>query len=42
MGHFVELVLELLFGLAKDAPDKKPEIEYIDYFIVKQAKMQTL
>lgn len=25
MDHFVELILELLFGLAKDTPDKKTE-----------------
>ena len=24
MGHFVELVLEFLFSLAKDSPDKMP------------------
>ncbi|MBR6644877.1 MAG: hypothetical protein IKL21_03845 [Clostridia bacterium] len=42
MGHFVELILELLFGLAKDTPDKKPEIEYTDHFIVKHPRKKTL
>ena len=42
MEHFVELILELLFGLAKDAPDKKPEIEYVDNFIVKHPRKKTI
>ena len=42
MEHFVELILELLFGLAKDAPDKKPEIEYVDHFIVKHPRKKTI
>ena len=42
MGHFVEFVLELLFGLAKDIPDKKPEMEYIDHFIVKHPRGKTV
>jgi hypothetical protein len=40
--HFVEFVLELLFGLAKDIPDKKPEMEYIDHFIVKHPRRKTV
>ena len=42
MEHFVELILELLFGIAKDTPDKKPEIEYIDHFIVKYSRRKTV
>ena len=42
MEHFVEFVLELLFGLAKDIPDKKPEMEYIDHFIVKHPRKKTI
>jgi len=42
MEHFVELVLELLFGLAKDTPDKKPEIEYVDHFIVKHPRKKMI
>ena len=42
MEHFVELILELLFGLAKGAPDKKPEIEYVDNFIVKHPRKKTI
>ena len=42
MEHFVEFVLELLFGLAKDIPDKKPEMEYIDHFIVKHPRRKTV
>ena len=42
MEHIVELILELLFGLAKDTPDKKPEIEYVDHFIVKHPRKKTI
>lgn len=35
MGHFIEGVLEFLFGLVKDKPDKMPEIEYKNRFVVK-------
>ena len=42
MDHLVEFVLELLFGLAKDIPDKKPEMEYIDHFIVKHPRRKTV
>ena len=42
MEHFVELILELLFGLAKDTPDKKPEIEYVGHFIVKHPRKKTI
>ena len=42
MGHIFELVMELLFGLAKDTPDKKPEIEYIDHFTVKHPRRKTV
>ena len=42
MEHFVELILELLFGLAKDTPDKKPEIEYVGHFIIKHPRKKTI
>ena len=42
MGHIVELVMELLFGLAKDTPDKKPEMEYIDHFTVKHPRRKMI
>ena len=35
MGHFVELVMELLFGLAKSTPEKMPEIDYVDHFLIR-------
>lgn len=35
MEHFIEGVLEFLFGLAKDKPDKMPEMEYKNRFVVK-------
>ena len=38
----MELVLELLFGLAKDAPDKKPEMEYRERFTVKHPRKKTV
>ena len=41
MEHFVELALELLFGLAKDTPDKKPGLKYIDHFTVKHPRRKT-
>ena len=34
MGHFVELVLEFLFVLEKDSPDKMPSVNYIDSFVI--------
>ena len=42
MEHFVELVLDLLFGLAKDTPDKMPETEYIEHFIVMHPHKKTI
>ena len=42
MEHLVELIFELLFGIAKDTPDKKPEIEYVDHFIVKHPRKKTI
>lgn len=42
MGHFVELVMELLFGLAKSSPEKMPEIHYIDNFLIKHPRRKTL
>lgn len=35
VGHFIELVMEALFGLAKEAPEEMPEIEYRDQFLIK-------
>ncbi|MBQ8287407.1 MAG: hypothetical protein IJX76_01390 [Clostridia bacterium] len=42
MGHFVELCMELLFGLSKGSPEKMPEIEYTDYFVIKHPRKKTL
>ena len=42
MGHFVELVLEFLFGLAKDSPDKMPSVNYIDSFVIRHPRKKTL
>ena len=42
MEHFVELVLELFWGLTKNTPDKEPEIDYIDHFIVKHPHKKTI
>lgn len=42
MGHFVELVMELLFGIAKSSPEKLPEIEYIDHFTVIHPRRKTI
>ncbi len=38
MEYFIEGVLELLFGMAKDQPDTMPEIEYKDNFIIQYNK----
>ena len=35
MEHFIEGVLELIFGLAKETPESMPEIEYKNSFMVK-------
>ncbi len=35
MQHFIEGILELIFGLAKDTPESMPEIEYKNSFVVK-------
>ncbi len=43
MGHIVELIAELLFGLAKDKPVKMPEdISYNPNFIVKHPTKKTI
>ena len=42
MGHFVELVLEFLFGLAKDSPDKMSSVNYIDSFVIRHPRKKTL
>ena len=43
MGHIVELIAELLFGLAKDKPDKMPDnISYHSNFIVKHPTKKTI
>ncbi|MBQ8404868.1 MAG: hypothetical protein IJX55_10695 [Clostridia bacterium] len=42
MEHFFELVFELLFGLAKNQPDKMPEIEYLSHFTVRHPFKKTL
>ena len=42
MEHFFELVLELLFGLAKDTPEKMPEIEYREHFLIKHPRKKAL
>lgn len=41
MEHFIEVVLELLFGLAKDKPNEMPEIDYMDAFVVKHRTKKT-
>lgn len=35
MEHFIEGVLELVFGFVKDSPEKMPEIAYKDKFVIK-------
>lgn len=42
MGHFVELMLELLFGLAKGSPEKMPEIGYLDRFVIRHPFKKTM
>ena len=42
MGHFVELVLELLFGLTKNSPDKMPSVNYIDNFVIRHPRRKIL
>lgn len=42
MEHFIEFILDLLFGLAKDSPDKMPSIEYIDNFVIRSPRRKTL
>ena len=37
MEHFIEGILEMIFGLAKDTPESMPEFEYKDSFVVKNA-----
>lgn len=38
MQHFIEGILELIFGLAKDTPESMPKIEYKNSFVVKNTK----
>ena len=38
MDRFIKCILELLFGLAKDTPDKMPEIEYVDHFVARHPR----
>ena len=42
MGHFIELCMELLFGLSKGSPEKMPEIEYINCFVIKHPRKKAL
>ena len=42
MGHFIEGILELIFGLAKDTPESMPEIEYKNSFIVKNTNKKMI
>lgn len=35
MEHFIEGILELIFGLTKDTPESMPEIEYKNSFVIK-------
>ena len=41
MDHLVEFVLELLFGGAKETPDQRPEMEYVDRFVVRYPRRKT-
>jgi hypothetical protein len=42
MVHFIEGILELIFGLAKDTPESMPEIEYKNSFIVKNTNKKMI
>ena len=43
MGYFIEIIAELLFGLAKDKPDKMPEnISYNPCFTVRHPVKKTI
>ncbi len=42
MQHFIEGILELIFGLAKDTPESMPEIEYINSFMVKNTNKKII
>lgn len=42
MQHFIEGILELIFGLAKDTPESMPEIEYKNAFLVKSTKKKMI
>ena len=42
MQHFIEGILELLFGLVKDSPEGMPEIEYKNSFMVKNSKKKMI
>lgn len=42
MGHFVELVLELIFEHATDNPEEMPEMDYKDSFTVRYYRRRTL
>ncbi len=42
MQHFIEGILELIFGLAKDSPENMPEIEYKNSFMVKNTNKKMI
>ena len=42
MEHFIEGVLELIFGFAKDTPESMPQIEYINAFVVKNSNKKII
>lgn len=42
MKHLIELILELLFGIIKDSPEKMPEIEFKEHFIIKYNSKKTI
>lgn len=42
MEHFIEVVVELLFGFVKNRPDEMPEIAYKSEFVVKHPLKKTL
>lgn len=42
MEHFVELILELLFGIGKHSPEQMPDIEFKEHFTVRYKRKQTI
>ncbi len=42
MVHFIEGILELIFGLAKDTPESMPKIEYKNSFVIKNSGKKTV